>query len=105
MKNEYNALRLNPNDNLAVALRNIDIGEKVTISGVFAEVIAIKEIPYGHKVALSTIQSEEDITKYGECMGIATERIPQGDHIHVRNVRGLNESERLKIINQPLKIR
>ncbi len=104
MKNEYNALRLNPNDNIAVALRNIDIGENIIISDLKEDVIVTKEIPYGHKVALRTIQGGEEIIKYGECMGIATEEISQGDHVHVHNVRGLNENERLHIINQPLQI-
>ena len=104
MKNEYNALRLHPNDNIAVALRNIDIGEKIIITDLKEEVIATKEIPYGHKVALRTIQDGEEIIKYGECMGVSTEEISDGDHVHVQNVRGLNESERLQIINQPLHI-
>lgn len=104
MKIEYNALRLHPSDNIAVALRNIEIDEKIIISDLTEEVIATKEIPYGHKVALRIIHDGEEITKYGECMGISTEEISQGDHVHVQNVRGLNESERLHIINQPLKI-
>ncbi|WP_260287141.1 UxaA family hydrolase [Peribacillus aracenensis] len=103
MENRYNALRLNHYDNIAVALKNISIGEKIIIQGLKEEVITIKDIPYGHKVALNTIQEGEKITKYGECMGISTEEILEGDHVHVRNVRGLNENERLNIINQPLK--
>ena len=104
MKNRYNALRINSADNIAVALRPIGIGEKITLPDLTEEVITIKEIPYGHKVALLTIQEGEEITKYGECMGISTEEILQGNHVHVQNVRGLNEKERLNIINQPIKV-
>lgn len=102
MEKKYNVLRLNPIDNIAVALRSIEIGEPIVGAGLEEEFNAIKEIPYGHKVALITIYENEEITKYGECMGISTEEILRGDHVHVRNVRGLNESERLAIINQPL---
>lgn len=104
MENQYNVLRLNPIDNIAVALRSIGIGESIVVAGLVEEITAINEIPYGHKVALVTIQENHEITKYGECMGISTEEILQGDHVHVRNVRGLNESERLAIINQPLRV-
>lgn len=104
MTTRFNALQLNPIDNLAVALTNIQIGEAVVVSGINEEIIATSEIPYGHKVALTSLLENEEITKYGECMGISTKNIPQGDHIHVHNVRGLNEKERLSIVNQPLKI-
>lgn len=102
MENRYNALRLHPDDNIAVALRTIAIGEQVVISDLNEEVLTSREIPYGHKVSLRTIREGEEILKYGECMGISTEEIPAGDHVHVRNVRGLTENERLKIIGQPI---
>lgn len=100
MKSEYNVLRLDKKDNIAVALRTLEKGEVVNISDSTDEVIALKNIPYGHKVALSQIKKGERIIKYGECMGISTEEIEKGEHVHVRNVRGLNEKEHYEILHQ-----
>lgn len=104
MENRYNALRLHPADNIAVALRAIEIGETITIPELAEEVKAMDKIPYGHKMALLTIKESAEITKYGECMGIATEEIRQGGYVHVHNVRGLNEKERLNITSPLLNV-
>ncbi|WP_153723007.1 UxaA family hydrolase [Sporosarcina cascadiensis] len=99
MEISYNALKLNPDDNVAVALQRIGKSEAVLINNSEIELVALEEIPYGHKIALRTIIENDDITKYGECMGKATKEIPAGSHVHVHNVRGLNEMERAVVIN------
>lgn len=100
MENKFNAIRLNDNDNVAVALRNIRTGESVTIQGLDGEITVKKGIPYGHKIALRDIGAGERVLKYGECMGITTEEIPKGYHVHVSNVRGLNDEERAAVIGE-----
>ncbi|MFD2922234.1 UxaA family hydrolase [Halobacillus naozhouensis] len=95
MEQTFNALQLNEKDNVAVALRTIKSGEMLSIQGV-KETIKVKEsIAYGHKIAISFIDKEEKVIKYGECMGMSTEEIPPGYHVHVFNVRGLKNNERL----------
>ncbi|MEK5231426.1 UxaA family hydrolase [Lysinibacillus sp. FSL K6-0232] len=99
MKNTYNTILLNPIDNIVVALQNIEINDIVANSHMKNTIKAISTIPYGHKIAIRAIKAGEKIMKYGECMGIATKDIQIGEHVHVQNVRGLNETERLTIIN------
>ena len=41
----------------------------------------------GHKYALRDIKSGEDIIKYGNPIGHATEDIKKGDHVHTHNVK------------------
>lgn len=43
------------------------------------------DIPFGHKAALVDIKAGESIVKYGVVIGIATENIDQGVHVHVHN--------------------
>ncbi|WP_436374615.1 UxaA family hydrolase [Cytobacillus sp. BC1816] len=98
MSQKYNAIKLDRKDNVAVALRSIKPGEFLAVQGE-NEAIEIKEnIPYGHKIAAINIPKDSKIIKYGECMGISTEEINPGYHVHVSNVRGLKEEERLSAL-------
>lgn len=47
------------------------------------------EIPYGHKIAVRDIKLGELIFKYGEEIGIATQNIKKGDHVHIQNLDSL----------------
>lgn len=44
-------------------------------------------IPFGHKVALRAITFGQPVIKYGVAIGVATQDIPQGAHVHVHNCR------------------
>lgn len=58
---------------------------------------SLDEIPFGHKIAVCNIASKEQITKYGEEIGIATRDIQIGEHVHVHNIdsmRGRGDLER-----------
>ena len=70
-------LRINPSDNVAVALRALSAGE----CG------ATEAIPAGHKLALSDIRAGENVIKYGFPIGRATRDIAAGQWVHVHNVR------------------
>lgn len=50
-------------------------------------VIENTEIPIGHKVALKFIPKDTLILKFGYPIGIATEDIDKGKHVHVHNVK------------------
>lgn len=97
MNKKYNALKLNQKDNVVVALRGIKEGDWLSIQGDTDTVQVLQKIPYGHKIAVGFIPKGGKIIKYGECMGIATDDIQPGFHVHVFNVRGLKEEERLSI--------
>ncbi|MCY8234454.1 UxaA family hydrolase [Priestia endophytica] len=100
MIQKFNAIKLNEADNVAVALTNIKQGEYLSIKGKDDKLQVMENIPYGHKIATVFIRKEEKVIKYGECMGITTEAIYEGYHVHTSNVRGLKEEERLDILKQ-----
>jgi len=100
MKQSYNAIKIDKKDNVAVALKKIEAGEQLSIQGENQDIKVKTEIPFGHKIATAFIPKDGKITKYGECMGISTEDIQPGDHVHVFNVRGLKEEERLTSLKE-----
>ena len=54
----------------------------------------------GHKYALCDIKKGEDIIKYGNPIGHATEDIKKGEHVHVHNVK-TNLSGNLDYVYEP----
>lgn len=85
---EAKALQLNSKDNTATALTDIQAGEScpvMTDHGLI-HVTTRAAIPFGHKLALQAIEPGQDVIKYGEVIGEATQPIAVGDHVHVHNV-------------------
>ncbi len=79
------ALRIDERDDVAVALRPIAAGDRIDIAG--ESVIARQEIPAGHKIALTSFEPEQPVTKYGVPIGLATSAIERGDWIHSQNLK------------------
>ncbi len=87
-----NALRIHPQDNVAVALRNLVPGDTLEMAGeqdCLIIVMAQAAIPFGHKVALTFIPKGAPVIKYGEPIGVTTEDIHPGQHVHVHNLRSV----------------
>lgn len=84
-------LRIAPEDNVAVALRDLSAGETVTV-GALSRTIR-EDIPRGHKFALEPIAAGAPVRKYGNPIGAAKEAIPAGAHIHTHNLRTLLDQE------------
>jgi len=82
------ALAIHPDDDVAVALRDLAAGETVAIRQAAAVVSAVarEAIPMGHKMALRAVPSGAPIRKYGQPIGTATVDIAAGAHVHVHNV-------------------
>lgn len=77
-------LHLDARDNVAVAVADLEIDEVVDVEEM---VVTVRDaIPFGHKMALTSIDEGASIVKYGEVVGIATCVISSGDHVHVHNV-------------------
>ncbi len=78
-------------DTVATALDDLVKGEQVTfvIGGNQVALRTREAIPFGHKLAIRTVEPGEYILKYGEIIGRATERILAGDHVHVHNTESL----------------
>lgn len=50
---------------------------------------SLSDIPYGHKIAVRSISMGEEIFKYGESIGAATQNIAEGEHVHIHNLISL----------------
>jgi altronate dehydratase small subunit len=82
---------VNKKDNVATALSDLTVGDHVSLIGAInpQSIKASQPIPFGHKIALTTIVVGETIVKYGEVIGLATQSITPGDHVHIHNVESL----------------
>lgn len=91
MSNQVNRIIvINPGDNVAVALGvPIRAGEEVSDGS--RTVLALGDIPSGHKIALCGIAQGEYIIKYGEKIGNASADIKIGEHVHTHNVADTTE--------------
>ncbi|MDB5433209.1 MAG: altronate hydrolase [Caulobacter sp.] len=76
--------RIDPRDDVAVSLRDITAGEALDIDG--AVITARADIPTGHKIALWPVAVGAPVRKYGWPIGLATQAIQPGDHVHSHNV-------------------
>jgi altronate hydrolase len=87
------AVRISPDDDVAVALRDFATGEVVTVGS--ASITLKGEIKRGHKFALHTLSAGAPVLKYGAPIGRALAIIEAGEHVHTHNVStnlaGLNE--------------
>ncbi len=80
-----NFIKINENDNVAVALEVIPADTTVNVSGV--DVTTTMEIPAGHKFALVDIAEGTPVVKYGFRIGNATAAVKKGEWIHTHNLK------------------
>lgn len=80
------ALRLQPNDNVAVATKGVPMGAPVDTGPGTTPVVTRDRIEMGHKVAISPIRKGCPVRKYGQTIGFATSDIEVGDWVHTHNV-------------------
>jgi altronate dehydratase small subunit len=85
------AIVLNEKDNVATAVQDLKAGQKamVRLNRELSQIDIREDIPYGHKFAVRTVRSGENILKYGEVIGRATAEIGAGLHAHVQNIESL----------------
>ncbi len=88
--NQFDAILLNGDDNVAVATRPLPAGAQVTAAGGQCggetAVTITSPIGRGHKIALRQIAAGEPVIKYGQPIGLATTNIALGDHVHSHNL-------------------
>ncbi len=78
-------IQLNENDNVVVALRDLEAGQKVVVQG---NEIELKEsIKRGHKFAIKDIAINENVVKYGYPIGHAIKEVSVGEHVHTQNTK------------------
>lgn len=59
---------------------------EIEVDGEIRSIEVLKDIPYGHKIAVRPIKKGDTILKYGLSIGTALEDIPSGDHVHIHNI-------------------
>lgn len=101
MAGEAIAIQASAIDNVATIFADgIVDGTEVMVldpSGVRTPIVVIGDVPYGHKLALRAIAAGEQITKYGEEIGVASKDIRAGEYVHVHNLdsmRGRGDLEK-----------
>ena len=76
------ALQLRDGDHVAVAMRDIAAGERLAPFPV-----AVREpIPFGHKVSLTALRPGEALLRLGQPIGLTTQAIAAGAHVHTHNL-------------------
>jgi altronate dehydratase small subunit len=87
------AIRMDARDNIATALQQLTVDDKVTVvtdaQEIVRKIIMPAGIPFGHKFALGDIKKGSHIFKYGEIIGIAIKDIREGEHVHIHNIDSL----------------
>lgn len=78
------AVRVTPDDDVAVAVRPLAAGTTVDVEGV--RVTLVDDVPAGHKIALRALELDEAVHKYGFPIGAATAPIAAGAWVHAHNL-------------------
>ncbi len=85
-----NALKLAAADNVATLMERADVNDSVEIFDEKGEkietVTAISSIPQGHKIALCSMKPETRVMKYGLPIGVTTQPVQKGEHVHTQNL-------------------
>ncbi len=78
-------LKINPSDNVAVALSELKCCEILSTDS--GDIKIGQDIPMGHKFALVNLASGENVVKYGYPIGHTIQEIPQGAWVNETNVK------------------
>ena len=78
-------IRINPADNVAVAIEALKAGETVNIEG--QDITLRSDVPAGHKILLTDLAEGENVIKYGYPIGHLKESHKQGDFICHDNIK------------------
>ena len=79
------AIRIHPDDNVAVAIRPLAPGERIEVAD--ARVDTLDAVPAGHKVALRPLDVGDLVVKYGFPIGRITAPVSAGAWIHSHNLQ------------------
>lgn len=80
-----NFVKINANDNVAVALTDLASGTVIDIDD--NQITLCEDIPRGHKFTLVALKENEDVIKYGFPIGHMTASVGSGSWVHTQNVK------------------
>ena len=78
-------LRLHPEDNVLIALRDLHSGDQITLGG--DSFALTTDVPSKHKFATQDLAAADSVVMYGTLVGKATHAIPKGSVLTTRNIR------------------
>ena len=78
------ALRLHPDDDVAIALVPLSANRRIEVAGQALRMRA--DVDAGHKLALRGIETGQPLRRYGQVIGFATGPVAAGDHVHTHNL-------------------
>jgi len=88
---KYGILMHEADDDVGVAVMDLAAGSEIgaaTLEGQSAgSIVVTQDIPLGHKVAMRDLAANKRVIEYGRAIGLATQAIACGDHVHVHNIR------------------
>lgn len=90
MERSVKGFHLDPVDNVVTVIQTVQPGDRVFWEdpGTAGEIWAVTAVPRFHKIAVAEIPVGSPVTKYGHIIGVATQTIPNGAHVHTQNCRG-----------------
>jgi altronate dehydratase small subunit len=80
---DSDALLMTVDDDVATAIDDLEAGHELDLGD--QALVLSEAVEFGHKLALTDIEEGEEIIKYGEVIGRASEPIAAGDWVHVHN--------------------
>lgn len=89
-------IQLHPNDNVLVALKDLEAGRKISFDG--KDTIIKNHVPAKHKFALTDLQAGAEVRMYGVLVGKAVQMIRKGELITVQNI--VHASEDYSVVKQ-----
>ncbi|MFC4096055.1 UxaA family hydrolase [Euzebyella saccharophila] len=78
-------IKVQPEDNVAIALVDLVQGDRVTFEG--EEVIILSDVKAKHKITLIDLEANDEIIMYGVLVGKAVSQVKRGEALTVTNVR------------------
>lgn len=86
----FKAIQIDEKDNVATVTGDAGEGETVEVLSPDGEVLMkptlLKTVRFGHKISLKALERGDEIIKYGEVIGVASESIGMGSWVHTHNV-------------------
>lgn len=85
------ALKLYPNDTVGLATKELKKGQTIVLDG--EEILLLDDIPSAHKIALKDFKMGEEIRKYDNVIGYASQPIKKGEWVNTHNdVSGIGKT-------------
>ena len=80
-----NILKINPADNVVVAIQPQPAGAVIEVDG--AQITVLEDVPAGHKIAIKDLAEGENVIKYGFPIGHAREAKKAGSWMNENNIK------------------